>query len=1057
MAQELKVALCLGCLAILAAMAGRPAGAQATGGLASISGTVADSSGAVVPDAQVVVSNPLKGIHIELTTSGGGVFNAPALPPATGYDVTVDKQGFSHYEVKDIVLNVGQDLNITASLSLASANGHVEVLAEAPVVDTTKTDVSQAIDSQQILDLPINGRRVDQFVLLTPGVTNDGNFGLLTFRGVANGNGFLLDGNDTTEQFYGENNGRTRIQSQISQDAVQEFQVVTANFSAEYGNAMGGVVNTVTRSGTNDLHGSAFWFYRNQDFNATDPFADGINPNYWRLQSGASLGGPIIKDKLFFFVNGDFTRINSPIVDSLSSSFITGEAFNNCAAPATASQCSAINTLLPRFFGEVPRTVDQDLAFGRIDYHLSDRNTFSVSLNYLHFKSPNGLQQTLVSSTSGAGLNSNGNDFARVLNGKATWTSILGPNLVNNFRYGVDTDLQGDKLNPALNGTLGLLDLSVESLTLGAVNYLPRVEPNETRNEFADDVSWTKGRHVFKFGVDFATTNDYSYFIQNANGSYTYSGSTGATLFAQDFTGNTTNAKDWVSFSQTFGNPAVNTRINYYGFYAEDQWRPTDNLTVNIGARYEYSQIPQPKVCNPAAPLTCHINSPDTNIMPRIGVAYRLGQKTVVRAGYGLFYARMMGATLQDLFTGNGVTTESISFSSSNAAQKACGPVFPAIFTSVPACATASSSSSIQFAAPNFSTPYSEQALLSVERELAHNLTVTASYIWSRGIHLYSVFDTNLPPPTNTTTATYTILNTAQTTPGEGTSVGTYTTPVLLGVGDVKGARPNPDFGGMYEDGNGVSSQYNGFTLQVDKRFSHGFQALISYTWSHEIDDGQGYGQDSQNIFLSSASAWLVNGDYKLDRGDGLEDQPQRFVGSWIWTPTITHRDGAFYKYVVNNWELSSITTLESSRPYGNPTIFTNGTPVAGMFSVNSINGYGLSSRVPFLPENAVFQPALYRDDLRISKILPFGERYSLALNLEIFNVGNNWSATSMHTQLYNEYSTSGTTVTTCPGLAVTPCLVPLVNSNYDTGSGDALNPDGTEARRLQVSARFTF
>ncbi|HUA00948.1 MAG TPA: TonB-dependent receptor [Candidatus Aquilonibacter sp.] len=1036
-------------------VAAAPAWGQSAG-LAEISGTVRDQTGAVVPDAQVVISNASKGVHVELNTSDGGVFDAQALLPASGYAVTVDKSGFAHYDVTGINLQVGKNVGLEIALTLSGATAQVEVTATQEV-DNTKTDVSQVIDSQQILDLPINGRRVDQFVLLTPGVTNDGNYGLLTFRGVANGNSFLLDGNDTTEQFYGENNGRTRIQSQISQDAVQEFQVVSANFSAEYGNAMGGVVNTVTRSGTNDYHGTGYWFYRNHDFNATDPFAGGINPDYWRLQSGASIGGPIIKDKLFFFVNGDFTRINSPIVDSISSSFITGEAFNNCAAPATTAQCSAIDGLLPRFFGQVPRTVDQDLAFGRIDYNLSPRNTLSFSFNYLHFKSPNGLQQTLVSSTSGAGVNSNGNDFARVRNGKGTWTSILSPNLVNIVRYGWDTDLQGDGLNPALNGTLGLLDLSVSSVTLGAVNYLPRVEPNEIRNEVGDDLAWTRGRHVFKFGVDFATTNDYSFFIQNANGSYTYSGSTGATLFAQDFTGNTTNAKNWTTFSQAFGNPAVTTRINYYGLYAEDQWKATDKLTINFGGRYEYSQIPQPTVCNPAAPLTCHINSPNTNLMPRIGLAYQLNNKTVIRAGYGLFYARVMGATLQDLFTGNGVTTQTISLSSSNSTQKACGPVFPAVFTSLPACAAAASGLNIQFAAPNFTVPYTEQAILAVERELAHNLTLTVSGIWSRGVHLYSVFDTNLPPASNTTTETYTILNTAQTMAGLGTPVGTYTTPVLLGVGGVKGARPNTNFGGMYEDGNGVVSFYDGLTVQLQKRFSHGFQADASYTWSHEIDDGQGYGQESQNIFLSSASAWLVNGNYRLDYGDGLEDQPQRFVLSWIWTPTFTHRDGAFYKYLVNNWELSSITTINSSRPYGNPTVFTNGTPVTGMFSVNSLNGYGLSSRVPFLPESDAWQPAAYRDDMRLSKILPFGERYKLYLSLEVFNISNSWSPTSLHTQLYNQYSSTGTTVTTCPSAAVTPCIVPLVNNNYDTGSGDALNPDGTEARRLQVSARFTF
>ena len=207
----------------------------------------------------------------------------------------------------------------------------------------------------------------------------------------------------------------------------------------------------------------------------------------------------------------------------------------------------------------------------------------------------------------------------------------------------------------------------------------------------------------------------------------------------------------------------------------------------------------------------------------------------------------------------------------------------------------------------------------------------------------------------------------------------------------------------MYEDGNGVTSYYDALTVQVDKRFSYGFQAAVSYTWSHELDDGQGYGQENQNIFLSSANYWLVNGNYKLDRADGLEDEPQRLVASWVWTPTITHRDGAVYTYLVNNWELSSIMTVNSSRPYGAPTISVSGTPVTGMFSNFSINGYGLSGRVPFLPMNSVFQPASYRDDIRLSKILPFSERYKLYLNVEVFNISNSWSPTGMHSSAFNE------------------------------------------------------
>ena len=186
----------------------------------------------------------------------------------------------------------------------APARREVDVTATAAMVDDTKSDVSTVVDNRQISELPINGRRVDSFVLLTPGVTNDATFGLLSFRGVAGNNSFLLDGNDNTEQFYDENAGRTRIQSQISQDAVQEFQVVSSDYSAEYGRAMGGVVNTVTKSGSNDYHGSGFYYFRSTGFDARDSFA-AFNPSEKRVEGGATVGGKIIKDKLFFFLNFD--------------------------------------------------------------------------------------------------------------------------------------------------------------------------------------------------------------------------------------------------------------------------------------------------------------------------------------------------------------------------------------------------------------------------------------------------------------------------------------------------------------------------------------------------------------------------------------------------------------------------------------------------------------------------------------------------------------------------------------------------------------------------------
>ncbi len=342
--------------------------AQSAGGVAGISGEVKDPSGSTVPNAKVVISSVSRGELRTLTTNGSGIFTAPALIPGAGYKVAVTAAGFAPYEANNIELQVGQNLNLNISLTVGQTSTSVDVNAAAQLLDDTKTDVSQVVSTREIMNLPINGRRVDSFVLNTAGVTNDATFGLLTFRGVAGNNSFLLDGNDNTEQFYDENAGRTRIASQISADAVQEFQVVSANVSAEYGRAMGGVVNTVTKSGGNAVHGSAFYFLRSTGFDAHDPYAS-FNPTEHRIQTGGTVGGAIIKDKLFYFLSADITRRNFPFVDSqVKVGFLdpVNQVWLGCAAPATPAQCSAINGLLPRFYGQLPRTASNDLYFGRI-------------------------------------------------------------------------------------------------------------------------------------------------------------------------------------------------------------------------------------------------------------------------------------------------------------------------------------------------------------------------------------------------------------------------------------------------------------------------------------------------------------------------------------------------------------------------------------------------------------------------------------------------------------------------------------------------------------------
>ena len=468
--------------------------------------------------------------------------------------------------------------------------------------------------------------------------------------------------------------------------------------------------------------------------------------------------------------------------------------------------------------------------------------------------------------------------------------------------------------------------------------------------------------------------------------------------------------------------------INDYGIYLQDQWRATDRLTLNYGARYEYAQLPQPSVCNPDYPATCHLPSSPTNLAPRLGLAYRLNDKTVLQAGYGIFFARFQFGAIDNLFTsGNGKVQSSVSLSATQAAQLAAGPVFPNKLSAPPAGANVAATN-LQMLDQNLHTPYSEQGNIGIQRELPFNSALNVSYIWSRGLQLYGIRDLNFP--TATTDFTYTIADAG------GKPIGSYTTPVYIG------SRPDSRYNTIAYAENGVNSYYNALAVQWNKRFSHGFQALGSYTWSHEIDDGQDYGESTNNLWLSSPSYWLYNGNYKADKGTGKLDQRHRFVLSWVWAPTFTKRNDAISRYLINNWRLSTITTMQSGHPYGSTTVYLTDKPVTGMFSSFSLNGSGLSSRVPWQGTNGYYYPASYRADARLSKLIPMGERYTLYLNFEMFNIANTWSATGYTSN--RAYSEAKGVITATPQNLYVP------SQAYGF-------PDGTQARRMQISARFMF
>jgi len=1018
--KSLSLPLALGLLA-LPFFYSPVASAQAIAGMGGVSGVVRDASGAVVPEAAVIVANESKGIRRELRTNAAGVFTAPALVPASGYKVTINKQGFQPYEVSGFEVAVGQVVDLPVTLNVASAATQVEVVDLAPIIEQTRTGNSAVVNSALIQNLPINGRRVDSFVLLAPGVVSDGTFGLVSFRGVAGGNSFLTDGNDTTNQYYNENAGRTRITTQISQDAVQEFEVLSSGYSAEYGRATGGVINTVTRSGSNEVHGTGYWFYRNQDFGARDRYASSV-PKETRHQMGGSVGGPIAKDKLFYFFNAELVRRDFPLVASMNSSplFNAAGAFVG-ACTATPAQCdAAVNFITKRHNTTIPRTADSDLGFGKIDWRPADRHSFSFSFNYLKWISPMGIQ-TGAALNNGAGIGGNGDSTVRTRYGRISYTSIPTSTIVNEVRYGWFKDRLFDDLNPEyLPAETGRLAITVQGVAnLGVANYMPRLNPSENRHQFADNLTWTVGRHTLKMGGDFVNTQDYSNQLFNGRGSYNYANFTN---FALDFSGNTSGAKRWQTFSQAFGNPIVDVTIRDYSAYIQDQFRATKNLTLNYGLRYEYSNYTQPTITNPDYPQTGRIPTTKTNFAPRFGFAYAFNDsKTVLRGGYGIFYGRYPGGVLNTFTQSNGVYTRNISLHGAVATDLAAGPVFPFVLPSLdrqPPAGTVD----VTFAADDFRNPYTQQADFGIEREIVRDVSFTASYLWSRGVQLWTVRDLNigvLGPD-----VTYRIFDDA------GNQTGTYTTPGYLIAN-----RVNPRWRRAQQVDNGGQSWYNGLVTQIKvRRKSH--QVQFSYTWSHAIDYNQGGGSD--NIFFSSVRS-IFNGDFKADKSTSALDQRHRAAFSSIHQPTLSKSDGALAKFLINNWQLSQITTYGSAQ-YSTPTIFVSGTPYVGAPFTTSLNGFGGSSRVPFMAASSLPAQAIFRTDARLTKILPFSERMNLQVNFEVFNVFNNVSDTSVRNQAYQ--ATAG---------AIRP------TPRFGEGSASAGFPDGTNARRAQISARFVF
>ena len=1020
-----------------------------TGG---IRGKITDPQGALVPNASVTVTNVGTNKEETVSSDTDGGYRFSNLQPGV-YNLGVAGAGFANFTQEKVVVEVGQVTTVDVPLGVSGATATVQVTAEAPVINTTSQDFSNNINQTSINELPINGRRASNFVLLTPGVVPDGPFGLISFRGISGLlNNSTVDGGDNNQAFFSEERGRTRISSSISQDAVREFQVNTSNYSAEFGRAAGGVVNTVTKSGTNELHGSAFYYIRDNKLGARNPFSFqtistpsgnqtiGLKPEDRRQQFGGSLGGPVIKDKVFFFFSYDQQKRNFPGVSAPSSltffnpitvTAVPATGNRTCATarpnPAltpgeilfcrnvTQAQVNSGISFLQSITGVVPRKADQRLLLPKIDWVINSNNTLSVVYNSLRANSPAGVQTQAVV---GRGIASFGDDKVTLDTLNARLNSTLSPTILNEARFQYSRDLEQQFGQPpapgeptTANGFSPSVSIGGGGFTFGKPNFLDRTAyPDERRTQFADTVTLIKGRNTIKFGGDFNRVSDLlDNLFQNA-GAYSYSN---ITQFLSDFANPA--LKQYTSFNQGFGPTAFRFKTRDYNAFIQDDFRITPRLTLNFGLRYEYEQLPKAQIPNPLESRTSNFPSDKNNFGPRIGFALDVtgDGRTSVRAGYGIYYGRVINSTISNAITNTGVAAgqKQVSFQPSTPGS----PTYPNILTAPPTVAGGNAADIVVFK-NNFQNPLIHQMDVIFERVVARNTTVSVSGLVSLGRYLPTFVDTNLNFPTASTTYTF--------------NGGPFDGQTIM-LPRFTGARPNTNFGRITEIRDTISSQYGAVVLQANRRLTDGFQFQINYTYSRTTDNGQ----TSQTF--TNPNVPLNPLDQDNERGTSNLDIPHRFVASAVYAPANLFglgRGSNYGRAIFGGFSIAPIVTIQSGSPYSAGV--SGNAPSATSFG---ILGAGGDNRLPNLERNSFRAPYDFNVDLRISRRIRLGETTNIELLAEGFNIFNRTNITSVGS---NAYTISGT------------------NLNFNTTTFGVPSQAGTNIfreRQIQLAARFQF
>ncbi len=1082
--QKLVCILCAGIL--VSPFAVRRAEAQAS--TATIVGTVTDTSGAAIPNGMVQVKNTGTGVVRNTTTDAQGRFRVPELIIGN-YDVQASSQGFQTVVHTNITLTVGSEPVVDFSLPVGQAQQTVTVTSEVSQVETQSTAVGSLVEGTQMRELPLNGRNYTQLIALEPAVTQivpgapaygssfAGNGLKYTISGARpNDNLWLLDGEDLLG-WWRNVPGAGGLGTALGVEAVQEFQLLTNAYSAEFG-GNGAVINASTRPGTNAFHGSAFEFIRNNDITSRNFFDGASAPPFHQNQFGASVGGPIKKDKIFFFADYEGLRQAQSVTslvtvpDQCGHQFLTSTAVPGvCGAPIPQNGTpfatnpavrqaimntmalwpnTATNELLaggqPSGLGQTseldPTVGLENYYLGRVDYNISDKDALFVRyfFDYANKTAPANNIPLWPEV-----------DHSRGQYTMIQYRRIFSPTVVNEVRFGYDRPYEeaNDAGSPTVaNGaavpgpvtaagihplqfygtSYGEVDGVISAIAGGANQLGPNcclpfyLIPN--RFPIEDDVIWTHGSHSIKLGGSATRFRENTFTVLDQGPAWTF---TSLTAFEQGSAASVSGQASPAQAPQSGLGSYRDWRYWTYGLYAQDQWRVSPKLTVNLGLRYEPTSIigigrnPVYMILNPYAsnqpwvPETQETagNPSLKNWDPRVGIAYDpfADHKTSIRAGFGIFHVVMYTNDLNSWFQ------PPLLSASQSAAQ---GLLYPSAFSNITPSAAVNIPTNGTLAIGGngqywglHTTPYQMQWNFSIQREIAANTVLTVAYVGTHYVHGVGQTDINSPIPC--------VQSAGQMPPNQPFLLQSATgcffngAPTYSNAAGVPNQRVDPlynflEFGDTLSDGH-----YEALQPNLTRRFSAGFQAQVSYTYSKSIDNASGaFGPDgggpAEQTFNVAA-----------DKGLSNFNRTQNFRVSAVYD--IPFHGSGVANAILSGWELTGIYTylsgfpsspasaadrvfLGAGSPTGRPNVVSGCNLYSGFqtrtdwfntacYSLQPLGTYGDAGR------DTIVGPSLWDLDDSLIRNFRLKERFTLQFRAEAFNILNHPSFQNPNTTIF--------------------------------------------------------